>query len=284
MFPPHGYHSAALRGTAPRRASVAEYVPHWAASCYDPPATAVATVQRSAVPASAGTAGDSSGELPVAALAERVGDFNMSMDPWERTGAAPQGWAPHLQTVMPVQGYFQLRPHDTTLPSFGGCPTATTGTENEPTHTDARTMGGGGKASPSVSIFSGHLFAQTLVDTAEASLATLRLTMMITYATIVNKGYCFLNVFRSGKLRTYPSATHGVHEVLTNTTCACSANDEELLSSPPMGARIHGLPMMTDCNSLSAIIVALTCRFSVQWRAIYFWQWPSPDKTCRENV
>ena len=89
------------------------------------------------------------------ALAERVGDFNVSMDPWERTGAAPQGWAPHLrQTVIPVQGYIQLRPHDTTLPSFGGCPTATAGTGNEPTHTDAATMGGGGKASPSVSIFS----------------------------------------------------------------------------------------------------------------------------------
>ena len=26
----------------------------------------------------------------VAALAERVGDFNVSMDPWERTEAAPQ--------------------------------------------------------------------------------------------------------------------------------------------------------------------------------------------------
>ena len=32
-----GYHSAALRGTAPRRAGVAEYVPHWAASCYATP-------------------------------------------------------------------------------------------------------------------------------------------------------------------------------------------------------------------------------------------------------
>ena len=88
-----------------------------------PPATAAATVQVSAVPARASTAVDSVGELPVAALAERVGDFNVSMDPWERTGAAPQGWAPHLhQTVIPVQGYIQLRPHDTTLPSFGGCP------------------------------------------------------------------------------------------------------------------------------------------------------------------
>ena len=70
-----------------------------------------------------------------------------------------------------------------------------------------------------------------------------------------------LNVFRSGKLRTCPSVTYGVrsallndaaHEVLTNTTCACSANDEELFSSPPRGARTHGLPMMTDWKSLEA--------------------------------
>ena len=87
--------------------------------------------------------------------AERVGDFNMSMDPWERTGAAPQGWAAHLhQTVLPVQGYIQLRPHDTTLPSFGGCPAATAGTENGPADTEAATMERVGKASPSVSIFS----------------------------------------------------------------------------------------------------------------------------------
>ena len=44
-------------------------------------------------PTRANTACDPSGEPPAAALAERVGDFNMSMDPWERTGAAPQGWA-----------------------------------------------------------------------------------------------------------------------------------------------------------------------------------------------
>ena len=51
-------------------------------------------------------------------------------------------WAPHLhRTVLPVQGYIQLRPHDTTLPSFWGCPTATAGPENEPTHTEAATKG-----------------------------------------------------------------------------------------------------------------------------------------------
>ena len=138
-----GYHFAALRGTATRRDSVAE------------PDTAAATAQVSAVPAHAGIAGDSVEEVPVAALAERVGDFNVSMDPWERTGAAPQGWASHLhQTMIPVQGYVQLRPHDTTLPSFGGCPPATSGTENKTTPTDVAIMGGGGKASPSVSIFS----------------------------------------------------------------------------------------------------------------------------------
>ena len=73
-----------------------------------PPAAAAATAQVSAVPAHARIAGDSVEEVQVAALAERVGDFNVSMDPWERTGAAPQGWAPHLhQTVIPVQGYIQ---------------------------------------------------------------------------------------------------------------------------------------------------------------------------------
>ena len=107
------------------------------------------------VPAHAGIAGDSVEEVPVAALAERVGDFNISMDPWEQTGAAPQGWASHLhQTVIPVQGYVQLRPHDTTLPSFGGGPPATAGTANETIPTEVAIWEGGGKASPSVSIFS----------------------------------------------------------------------------------------------------------------------------------
>ena len=55
---------------------MAEYAPHWATSCYAPPATA-ATAQVSAVPAHAGIAGDSVEEVPVAALAERVGDFNV---------------------------------------------------------------------------------------------------------------------------------------------------------------------------------------------------------------
>ena len=33
--------------------------------------------------------------------------------------------------------------------------------------------------------------------------------MTITFATIVNRGYCFLNVFRSGRRRNYPFATYG---------------------------------------------------------------------------
>ena len=57
-----------------------------------PPAAAAATAQVSAGPAHADIAGDSVDELPAVALAERVvGDFNISMDPWEQTGAAPQG-------------------------------------------------------------------------------------------------------------------------------------------------------------------------------------------------
>ena len=76
--------------------------------CAMPPlAAAAATAQVSAGPAHADIAGDSVDELPAVALAERVGGFNISMDPWEQTGAAPQGWAAHLhQTVIPVHFFF----------------------------------------------------------------------------------------------------------------------------------------------------------------------------------
>ena len=85
---------------------------------------AAAAAQASAGPAHADITGDSVDELPAVALAERVEDFNISMDPSEQTGAPPQGWAAHLhQTVIPVQEYIQLRPQDTTLPSFGSGPT-----------------------------------------------------------------------------------------------------------------------------------------------------------------
>ena len=46
-----------------------------------PPTTAAAPVQMSSAPTRACTACDSGGGLPAAALAERVGDFNISMDP-----------------------------------------------------------------------------------------------------------------------------------------------------------------------------------------------------------
>ena len=119
-----------------------------------PPTTAAAPVQIPSTPPRTNAASDPGGELPAAALAERVGDFNMSMDPWERTGAAPQGWASHLhQTVLPVQGYIQLRPQDTTLPSFGGCSAVPAGTGSGTADAGTAAPGRVGKASPSVSIF-----------------------------------------------------------------------------------------------------------------------------------
>ena len=57
----------------------------------------------------------------VAPLSERIDALNYSLDPWERTGAASQGWATHLQQAMvPIQGYIQLRPQTGgSLPAFG---------------------------------------------------------------------------------------------------------------------------------------------------------------------
>ena len=60
-------------------------------------------------------------EAAVAPLPDRIDALNSSLDPWERTGAAPQGWATHLyQAMVPIQGYIQLRPQtEGTLPAFG---------------------------------------------------------------------------------------------------------------------------------------------------------------------
>ena len=253
-----------------------------------PPATAAATAQVSAVPAHAGIAGDSVEEVPVAALAERVGDFNISMDPWEQTGAAPQGWASHLhQTVIPVQGYVQLRPHDTTLPSFGGGPPATAGTANETILTEVAIREGGGKASPSVSIFSRAPLCPNTCRHCRNKPCDIA-TDHDDHICYNCEQYCFLNVFRSGRRRSCPFATYGAWSVLLNDaalgaliniTYACSVNDEELFSSPPLGARTHGLPMMTDWKSLSASSVPSIQMFFAMESGI-FGQWLSPDETC----
>ncbi len=92
--------------------------------------------------------------LTTVPLSERIDDFNHSLDPWERTGAAPQGWAAHIQqSLLPIQGYIQLlRPHDTTLPF--GCtlvaPTGASGDTDDAGQAAPRRLG---KASESVSIF-----------------------------------------------------------------------------------------------------------------------------------
>ena len=95
-------------------------------------------------------------EAAVAPLSDRIDALNSSLDPWERTGAAPQGWATHLhQAMVPIQGYIQLRPQtEGTLPAFGFA-------SQSPSGDKAGSDSGGqpaprriGKASPSVSIFS----------------------------------------------------------------------------------------------------------------------------------
>ena len=87
----------------------------------------------------------------VAPLPERIDALNYSLDPWERTGAVPQGWATHLhQAMVPIQGYIQLKLGGLFLPSaliasllLVAMPSLNQGCSLLP-----------GKASPSVSIFS----------------------------------------------------------------------------------------------------------------------------------
>ena len=92
----------------------------------------------------------------VAPLSERICSLNQSMDPWEMTGAAPQGWAQHIQqSMLPIHGYIQLRPRSAdSLPVFGAADSPYSGGPGEPPVRVQPTTRRVGKASPSVSIFS----------------------------------------------------------------------------------------------------------------------------------
>ena len=236
------------------------------------------TVVMRAGPVHADIAADSVDDLPALALAERVGDFNISMDPWEQTGAAPQGWAAHArQTVVPVQGYIQLRPQDTTLPSFGSGPPATAATADTNLSTEVAVRDGGGKASPSVSIFSrSPLCSHTCRHCRSKPCDIATEHDEVTCASIVSRGYYSLREFRSGRCRSCLFAIYGATSVplngaalgaLISITYAWSEKDEELSSSPPRGARIHGLPVRADL-SLEAL-PSHPHRLSLQRRVVF---------------
>ena len=62
--------------------SVAKHVPYRTTPC--PASPCNRNYAGPSTPPCTNAANDPGGELPAAALAERVGDFNLSMDPWER--------------------------------------------------------------------------------------------------------------------------------------------------------------------------------------------------------
>ena len=112
--------------------------------------------------------------------------------------------------------------------------------------------------------------------------------MTITFATIVSRGYCFLSEFRSGRCRSCLFAIYGASSVLLNgaalgalisITYAWSVKDEELSSSPPPGARTHGLPMIADWKCPEACCFPSTqCAFAVE--SGIFRLCSSPVETC----
>ena len=54
--------------------------------------------------------------------------------------------------------------------------------------------------------------------------------------------------------------------------------DEELSSSPPRGARIHGLPVRADLSlEASCRPIRTDCLCKEEW---YFWLWVSPVDAC----
>ena len=88
-----------------------------------PPAGDAAIKENSALspPNLAASGGDGWNAMSPRALPERIEAHNHSMDLWECTGCAPQGWETHLQnSLVPIQGEIQLcHGGATPLPSLG---------------------------------------------------------------------------------------------------------------------------------------------------------------------
>ena len=111
--------------------------------------------------------------------------------------------------------------------------------------------------------------------------------MTITCASIVSRGYYSLREFRSGRCRSCLFAIYGATSVPLNgaalgalicITYAWSVKDEELSSSPPRGARIHGLPVRADLSlEASCRPIHTDCLCKEEW---YFWLWVSPVDAC----
>ena len=126
------------------------------------------------------------GRLRALPLPERIDALNYSLDPWECTGAAPQGWANHLQrSLLPIQGYIQLRPHDSTsLPSFGHTGLAPPMMLLRLLHVVL------GRRRNQLAFLLGHRSARIPADTAGSGPVMLLLIMMTTPAMTVNKDFC----------------------------------------------------------------------------------------------
>ena len=181
------------------------------------------------------------------------------MDPWEQTGAAPQGWAAHArQTVIPVQGYIQLRPQDTTLPSFGSGPPATAATTDENLSTEVAVRDGGGKALPSVSIFSRAPLCSHTCRHCRCKPCDIATEHDDHICYNCEQRILFPERIPKWEMQKLPICDLWCRECATQRCCtrgphqhhlyAWSVKDEELSSSPPRGARTHGLPVMADLS------------------------------------
>ena len=118
--------------------------------------------------------------------------------------------------MIPVQGYIQLRPQDTTLPSFGSGPPATAATTDENLSTEVAVRDGGGKASPSVSISLEGTSLFSYLSSLQMQALRYCDRATITFATIVSRGYYSLREFRSGRCRSCLFAIYGAASVPLN--------------------------------------------------------------------
>ena len=159
-------------------------------------------------------------------LPERIEALNYSLDPWERTEAAPQGWANHLQQLLVlIQGYIQLRPQaPAPLPASALCVPRRLLDQVIRMLLCSLLPGALGRHLRLLASSLGRLFARIPADIAELNLVMLALSMTITPAMTVSSIFCTLKeclVPHSGP-RCCRGVILGVHNVppcVSHTIC-----------------------------------------------------------------
>ena len=176
-----------------------------------------------------------------------------------------------------MQGYIQLRPQDTILPSFGSGPPPTVATADENLSTEVAVRDGGGKASPSVSIFSRAPLCSHTCRHCRCKPCDIATEHDDHICYNCEQRILFPERIPKWEMQKLPICDLWCLECATQRCCTRGPHQYHLCMEcerggvvflAPAGGRTHGLPVMADWKSGSQLL-SHPHRLSLQRRVVF---------------